>query len=344
MDYVLLISGITILVLVVIDLLYTTLAPVGAGFITTVVSRFIWKVLYYLSGKNGKNKFLNIAGLITMVTVLITWLVLIWTGNTLVFMSDKDSVIHGITMLPATTIEKIYFTGYTLSTLGYGDFAPSTQFWKLYAAAISFSGLILLSIAISYLLPVLNADIEKRKMSILITSMGSSPQQIIVNAWNGKDFSNLNDYLIQLSDSIMKHAQNHLAYPVLHFFHSANPNENGTVSLAALDEALTIFYLYIPEECRPNKYNMDILRKALTNYLNTLSSAFIQAADEVPEKPDLELLKQNNIPVININDQTDEAYGRIEERRKLLLGLLKDDGWDWSVFEENYYTDKLTLK
>jgi hypothetical protein len=43
-----------------------------------------------------------------------------------------------------TIVNKIFFTGYTLSTLGLGDIEPEGNFWDILTAILSFTGLILI--------------------------------------------------------------------------------------------------------------------------------------------------------------------------------------------------------
>jgi hypothetical protein len=59
-------------------------------------------------------------------------------------------------LTPTTVVNKIFYTGYTLSTLGLGDMEPEGNFWDI-LAILSFTGLILISIAITYLIPVVSA-------------------------------------------------------------------------------------------------------------------------------------------------------------------------------------------
>jgi hypothetical protein len=49
---------------------------------------------------------------------------------------------------PTTVVNKIFYTGYTLSTLGLGDMEPEGNFWDI--LILSFTGLILISIAITF--------------------------------------------------------------------------------------------------------------------------------------------------------------------------------------------------
>jgi hypothetical protein len=81
----------------------------------------------------------------------------------------------------------------------------------------------LISIAITYLIPVVSAEITKRKISVNINTLGGS-EEILLNYWNGSHFKEIEQPFIPL-DSIILHAQNHKAYFVLHFFHSSDKKE-----------------------------------------------------------------------------------------------------------------------
>jgi hypothetical protein len=85
-----------------------------------------------------------------------------------------------------TVVNKIFYTGYTLSTLGLGDMEPEGNFWDILTAILSFTGLILISIAITYLIPVVSAEIAKRKISV--NTIGGSVEEMLLNYWDGKDF------------------------------------------------------------------------------------------------------------------------------------------------------------
>jgi hypothetical protein len=85
---------------------------------------------------------------------------------------------------PTTVVNKIFYTGYTLSTLGLGDMEPEGNFWDI--LILSFTGLILISIAITYLIPVVSAEIAKRKISVTINTIGGSVEEMLLNYWDGK--------------------------------------------------------------------------------------------------------------------------------------------------------------
>lgn len=330
MNYFLFSLGLIIVLLVILDIMFTTLAPRGTGFITERLRSWIWKLFHLLSKGDGKNKLLNYAGMFTVSAWLLGWIVAFWAGNALMYIADYDSVMQSGTKINATITDKIYFVGYVLSTMGLGDFRPNGEAWKIYTSIISFSGFIIITIGITYLVPVLSAEMGKRKTSIYIHSLGISPENILLNAWNGKDFNRLSQHFTTLTSEIMTQAQNHVAYPVLHNFHSHMRREALAINLAVLDEALTIIMLYVPDNILPHKQELYPLRFAITDYLATLGTAFIKPSGNEPAPVQLSQLKEYSIPLKQYNTEIEFEQEKLRYRRKLLLGMLENDGWHWS--------------
>jgi len=290
----------------------------------------------------GARKILEQGGAIILVSILVSWLALIWVATSLMFISQPDSLMNVETNTPASIISKIFYTGYTLSTLGLGDIEPDGQFWEILTSLMSFTGLILISIAITYLIPVVSAEIEKRKVSVYITTMGCSVREILANYWNGETFKGLEQPFQQLTDMIILHAQNHKAYSVLHFFHSSNRKEAFVLNLTNLDESLTVLLNNIPDAQRPSYMIMIALRKAISNYLLTLPSVFIIPGKESPPVFDLSLLEKEGIPVVN-KKHIDVRYEDLKSRRRLLLALVKDNGWQWEDLDAGEYDHRISV-
>lgn len=338
MNYFYLVTGIIIVILVVSDVLNSTLAPRGTGFITERLRSGLWRFFLWLSKGKGDNKFLNYAGMFTIVAWLLGWIGFLWLGNFLVYLYDPFSVVVANTKTAASPLEKLYFVGYVLSTMGNGDLFPNGEGWRIYTSVISFSGFIIITLGITYLVPILSAEMEKRQASIYIQSLGLSPQEMLLNSWDGKDFSTLGEHFNTLAEKIMKLAQNHVAYPVLHNFHSHKHREALAVNLVALDEALTILMLYLPNDIKPHKQEIYPLRFAITDYLATLGSAFIGPSKNEPGPIVINQLKRFNIPLRQHNSGVQFELEKLRFRRKLLLGMLENDGWHWgSIFMQNTY-------
>jgi hypothetical protein len=61
--------------------------------------------------------------------------------------------------------------------MGNGDYKSPSNFWRLFTFILSFSGFMLITTAVTYMLPVLSADVAKRKLSKKIFLMGLNPQE-----------------------------------------------------------------------------------------------------------------------------------------------------------------------
>ena len=149
---------------------------------------------------------------------------------------------------------------------------------------------------------MVSAEIEKRKISVYITTLGCSVDEILLNYWNGKDFKELEQPFQNLTGMVIHHAQNHKVYSVLHFFHTSNKKEAFVLNITNLDETLTILLHRIPEENRPSHNIMMALRKAISSYLVTLPGAYIMPSEEAPPQLLLSALDAKNIPTIPMNE------------------------------------------
>jgi hypothetical protein len=116
MNYFLFFIGIIILLITAADLINTSLSVRGAGFITKRLSKSIWSLLLSINKRMGRRKVLEIGGAVILVSILINWLLLIWLSASLLFISQPDSLMNVETNSPTTVVNKIFYTGYTLST------------------------------------------------------------------------------------------------------------------------------------------------------------------------------------------------------------------------------------
>ncbi|HSU67992.1 MAG TPA: ion channel, partial [Tepidisphaeraceae bacterium] len=226
--------------------------------------------------------------------------------------------------------ERIYFTGSTLFTLGLGDFKPKGHVWQMATAIAAGSGFLLFGLALAYLVPVISAATQKRQLAVYVTSLGRSPEDIILRAWNGQDTTALAPHLQSLTGMLALLGENHLTYPVLHYFHGTHRIRSVGASVAALDEALTILECGLQQGCSLDLPSLGAAREAITSYLDTLKPALIYPTHDVPPAPSLDNLRGMGVPVVS-----DKLFGAalaiVSERRQLLLAMVRNEGWDWSA-------------
>ena len=339
-EILLVVGGVGLLGLAISDFAVTAFVPTGEGPITAVVGRTIYKMMLWLSKNNGHHRRLNYIGLIAIFSISTIWIFLLWAGFTLIYVSDTNSVLVGTDKSPTDTFEKIYHVGYTLSTLGIGDYVPGSDFWRVFTSFVSFVGLVTITMSITYLVPVLSNAIHKRSLSLQISSFGETPEEMVINSYNGKDFSDAESMLGNLSEAIFLYTQNHVAYPILHHMHSNNPTENIVLKLAALDEALTLFLFHVPTDLRPSQLQLQSVRRAVTAYLETVT--YLDLAPEPPPLPRFYIVEEFTGVTLErtTSPYRDEVYQALDKRRRLFYADIQYDGWEWGDMQgEKYMTD-----
>lgn len=327
MKWLFLAIGIGLLVSAASDLLWTTLwVEGGAGPLTSRLMAWTWRVFRRVCRQNSRA--LALAGPVIFVLTLLVWITLLWGGWTLVFAGGENTVIDTMNRGPISWSDRLYFAGYTMFTLGNGDFVPREGIWQFITVLATGSGMLVVTLTVSYTLSVLDAVTQKRSFASGVTGLGTHSNALVRTAWDGEGFSGIDLPLDTYVSQLNTLTSNHKAYPVLHYFYSQRAEQSPVVAIAVLDEALTIFCFGISEEYRPNNVIVTNARSSVQSYLETLHSAFIHPADEAPPPPDLGPLRESGLPTT-----TNEAFlaelETLTNRRRTLLGLINSDARQW---------------
>ncbi|EAW34758.1 ion channel [Lyngbya sp. PCC 8106] len=331
--------GITILLGVTLDVLITTLTVGGGGPITSRLSARIWIIALKIHRHFPNHRFLALIGMSLLVLMTLLWFALTWLGWTLLFVSGEGAVITSPNLVPASFWERVYFVGYTLSTLGQGSYQPQGEPWQIATAIASINGFFLVTLTFAYLLPIVSAASQKRSYATYIASLGGTADEILIRAWNGENFGQFDQHLIALSVMLTELGESHLNYPILHYFHSIERYRAMTLSLVALDDALTLLQYGIPRSHQPDPAAVRSVRRASAAFLATLKSAYLNPTDENPPLPALELVRLEGIPTVN-DSQFQQATQHLEQRRRILLELIRNDGWTWDAIASTRTTSR----
>lgn len=326
MNILLLTIGILIQLLVIVDMFKTIIYFDEPGFLAGMASKNIWRFFFWMSKGNGKSKLLTLCGPLILLFFLFMWVTLIWIGYSLIYISDPDSVIETTSQSAAGITGKFYYVGYTLTSLGNGGYSAKEGIWQIVSNIMGLNSMVFISLGISYLLPVLQAVIDKRALALQIAMLGRTPEEIIKNGYNDENFNSLYQRFANLESLLIKHSERHLAYPILHYFHSNDKLYALPLRLAALDEAMVIQNIYNLDSSEKNVH-WKILGQTLDKFYERLGSEFITEADQMPVFDYSEALSEKFSEHLKIN--SDDALGYLEDRRKKVLGYVKSDGWTW---------------
>lgn len=208
-------------------------------------------MLLQVHRSHDSQRALAYAGPLIAILTVLGWILMSWTGWLLIFSAGTESLVRATTGEPADIWARLYFTGYTLFTLGLGDYRPEGAVWQVLTALAVGNGFMVISLSASYLIPLVSVATSKRSVALYIHGLGASPSQILTTMWDGRGFSSLSQHLVTLTLAIIQAGQQHLAYPVLHYFQSTEARAALTVQIAKLGEVLDLLEHGVEPEARP---------------------------------------------------------------------------------------------
>ncbi|AKD04333.1 ion channel [Pontibacter korlensis] len=322
--------GILVFTLIILDIIKTALSSSGGGRVTNAVTNGVWKAFFLMAGKRGTSKLLSYSGPAILVSILLTWVLGLWSGLFLVLLSDPGSVVNSKTLVSAGPLEKLYYAGFTLSTLGMGDYKASSDVWRLVTSAAAFCGFASLTLSITYFVPVLSAVGLQSTLSLYISGMGKTPQQMLANGWNGKDFSSFFGKTSNLCQMLMQHTMNHHSYPVIHYFHNSKPGRAAIPAIVQLYEAHRLLRYRVPQGAVKDDTGIEMLQTALDTYLDVLKGT---VKGHLPKQQapttDVRQLQEKGVPLRNAEETSQSQSPDKRHRQMMLSSLLEMDGWSW---------------
>lgn len=307
-----LILGAAVLILVIYDFFFTTLSGSGTGFITEYTSLISDKVIRASASLFGRKTY-NFRGLLVNLTVLALWIILIWLGLFLIYSSNPEAITNSNGRV-ANVWERIYFTGYIISTLGMGNFKPTSAFFELLSGFFSVFGFIFFTTSMTYFISISSALVNKRTITKSIISLGDTPQKISQKLLKISP-THFFQQLVSLQTMIDRHVVNHHAYPAVHFYSHANKEDSFSLGISRLDEALSLL-----QASNDHKFQEDLklIRESLSNFFKNLEKDFSNSLPQAKNQGDFSELPYK----INPDDLKDLQY-----RRLLLERLLKSEGY-----------------
>ena len=328
MNVPLLILGILLTLWGLLEGLWTTIWVDGnSAPLTSRLTTLIWK-LFRLVINSKHHKTLSIAGPTILLITVISWIVFLWFGWAIMFYADPGSILVKSTNSSPDFTDCLWYVAYCMFTVGNGDFVPQGDVWQVLSSLVAFTGMGMVTLSITYVLQVISAVANKRAFSSQITSIGKTPVEFVRKQWTGDGFGAIELQLNSLSNQLATLNEQHLAFPILHYYHAARIEKSQDVAIAVLDDALTLIELGVEEKYQPAETILSSTRQSVDSFLTTVKMAFIQPAEETPQEPDVSQLSSKGIPLI----PEQEFYNKLKkekDRRRLILGLINSGAWHW---------------
>lgn len=327
-DAVLILAGLALVAAIYLDALATTLTVGGAGVLTRTVMVRLWRVLLRVTRPDSGSRLLTGAGAGLLLTTVLVWVAGLWAGWSLIFLGS-DTVVDAQTLEPAGPVDVAYYAGFTVFTLGVGDFVASAQGSRVLTAFASFAGLFLITLAITYLLSVVSAVVERRAVAVRINALGDTAHEIAVNGWTGESFSSaFIQQLVALTGQVATTAERHLAYPVLHYFRPRDRQAAAPIAIGQLDDAMLLLQSAVAPAAQPDNSAVAPVRRAIGRYLETASPFAVTPVPAAPPLPDRMALSEAGIPV-NPSEDVARRMDAEADHRSRLHQLVQSGGWSW---------------
>lgn len=154
-------AGIVIVVIVIVDVVLTTLHPARSGPFSAATRRSVWRVLSRVARLPRPRFLVGLAGPISVAANMLAWIGGLWVGFALVYLPYVDALAYApaISFGDRDIVEALYLSSVALTTVGFGDVVAHTDGLRLATTLESASGIGVITAAISYVLslyPMLN--------------------------------------------------------------------------------------------------------------------------------------------------------------------------------------------
>ncbi len=234
--------GLAIVAFAVVDEGRTTLAVAsGPGPLTQLITRAAWRLTRRPAVADAALvRFVGGPGPILVAATLGSWFTLLWIGWSLVFLGGDEAVVGSSSGAPASVWERFYFAGYNVATLGNGGYQPAGAGFQLATMAAALSGMLLITLGVSYLTSVISAVVGKRSFAAQVTGFGSTGTEMATGLVTPGTTVPAVVSLSALSSTLTTLSQQHRAYPLLHAYRPRAAELGTAPAVAVLLDAVLV--------------------------------------------------------------------------------------------------------
>ena len=290
------ILGAVLIAVTLVDVFLTVLyARSHIGIISDRVARLTWHTFEVvgraLGGRRGH--FFSFLGPLVILLIVVTWMLALTLGSALIIhpnMGVDFKALH--TETPTDFITALFVGSHSFVIASENNFSPETSFGRLYFTFTGTAGLIVTTLALTYILHVYTALQERDSLGLelhLLTDETNDAAELLAglgaHGHMHSSYAELGDAAAQLA--AIDEAYHH--YPVLFFFRFEEPfYAVSSMALLAFDSISLIKSGLGDEEYRWLKESATVaqLRAAAQRLVNNLFESFLHGPPEEPSAID----------------------------------------------------------
>jgi hypothetical protein len=326
MEIALAIASVVMLLILLSDMFITVFSGNGAGPLSKAWYQMIWRGLLAIHERRPIHRLLSLAGPFMLIASILLWFSMLGGALFLALAALPGSVVNNLTGEPANLLETAYFVSTTVTSLGYGDQVPSGFPWTMASTISTLGGTIIITISLSYVLAVLAAAIERRKLAQGIFGLGETAPEMAEHAKLHDPHQSLKFHVLSLTSEIDHQALKNLAYPILKYFHSPRAGLSLTRAILLLSD--TFFVLGIlPEGKRPPAGLLHIVDNSIARYVELGKTRLASRGTHQPQPAHLIETARALGATSGANEGLEIALTNYLPRRDLLIEICLEDGW-----------------
>lgn len=220
--YLLTIAGLGLVIIALIDIYLTVLHPrIDSSLISVPLSKLIWLLFRFVAKvfPRFKKQIFSHSGSIMIIIIVTTWLLLLLFGFTFIVWPNLGFEIqsdNGGTEMDFAAA--LYYSGYSLTTLGTGDLVPKTDFHRLLMVLQAAIGFSIFTLTITYILSVYTSIIKRNTfaLSIYHRSGGTADAaELLTKLISNNNSNNVQQDISNMARDLIDLLESQKAYPVL---------------------------------------------------------------------------------------------------------------------------------
>lgn len=270
----------------VLDVYLTVLSVTRTmGPLSWLVVRTTWAGFRGLRRLLRSQGVLGHAGPTMLVLLVMTWIGLMLFGFALIHWRALGAGVEATSPPTGHSFgTALYYSGYTVTTLGLGDLVPRTWLFRTLTWLEAGLGFAVFTLAVTYFLSIYSALSRRNRFALLLheqTGRTANPADLLIGLGPGGDFRSARTQLTAWSAELLDLLQSHQTYPVLHFMRMTDPLYAMARIAHLCGGAGTLLQTALDPGCYPGLVRSSAARSLLSSTSTLLEGT---ASDFLPQK------------------------------------------------------------
>lgn len=232
--------GIGLLAIASADIFLTVLHYDGYGPASRRLYRWSWAAGREIAERlpeRQAGRFLALVGTFLLLATILMWVVLAWLGFALLYLPAMGGGFLHTTTPSHPLLDALYFSGVSLSTVGFGDLVPTQPFLRLASVVESLAGFMILTVSISYLLGVYGVLRNQSLLAAMLDDQAGGEADPLRLATALRRHDATATKLDDLHRSILSHNEGLQLYPLVYYIRRPVSRRSAIYVLRMVGEA-----------------------------------------------------------------------------------------------------------